>query len=138
MSDPQANPTVIGAAHQAIIDHLNAEALSLEQSTAGAVQAGSIVAHLSPIGHAQTERVDAQASAIGRVQAQQATISRSVAGLIQAEQAHVEDGAIIGLLLAGRVDGNVRPILDLRGVLVLGLVIGLVLKLARPNAKKTP
>ena len=58
--------------------------------------------------------------------------------MVQADQAQLEEGTIVGLLLAGHVNGNVRPILDLRGVLVLGLVIGLVLKLARPNAKKTP
>jgi hypothetical protein len=153
LSDAHAHSITLGTAHQAAIDHLEAETLSLEQSTVQSVQAETVVAHLSPIGRAQTEHVDAQASAIGMAQSQdihlrggilgmgqaaQATISRSVAGVVQANQAQLDDGAIIGVLLAGRVDGNVRPILDLRGVLVLGLVIGLVLKLARPNAKKTP
>jgi hypothetical protein len=142
------HPIEVGASHQVSIGHVQADTLSLDQSAAQTVEAGAVVTHLSAVAEMRAGQIDAQASAFGTIGAQQssvhtssvgamqateATITKSVVGGIQSTTAHVHDGAFIGLLIARQVNGTARPLLDWRGVLVLGLVIGLVLRLTTSN-----
>jgi len=147
------SPIEIGAISHASIDHLHAGTLSAEQSAIQSLQAETVVAHLSAIGSGQTSALETQASALGAVQTlqaeartsvivamqtEQATLNRSFVQVLQAAEVQAHDNTVVGLLLARQVQGSIRPIFDLRGVIVLGLVIGLVLRLAASNAKKTP
>jgi len=147
------SPIEIGATRHASINDLHAGTLSAEQSAIQSLQAETVVTHLSAIGSGRTSSLETQTSALGAVQthqaeartsviggmeAEQATLSRSCVHVLQAADGRVYDNTVVGLLLARQVQGSIRPIFDLRGVIVLGLVIGLVLRLAASNAKKTP
>ena len=135
----------IARAEQAVFEHLDAGTLSLESSAVQTARADSIVAHLSALGQVQTERADAQASAVGAlraqqvnmhfsgvgaVQARQVSLSKGGAGVLVSDEVHVQGTPFVGVLLARHVTGSVRPLLDWRGALALGLVIGLFIKLA--------
>lgn len=143
MSASNANrPIPLAASSRATIAHLDAEALSLEASAVRAAQAHAIIAQTSTFGSAKAETLEAQLSAVGVVQARQATLRNVGAGLVQARQlaasgswlnfvqgveVSLHGRTLVGLLMARRVSGDVRVLIDWRGAAILGLMLGLVI-----------
>ncbi len=133
----------LGAAGQVAIERLEVGSLSLEKSSARSVQAETVVTHLSAMGSVTAEGVAAQATAIGALQARQVDVhgsaagvvrgrtvsaSRSALGLVMGEAVQTQGTTFAGLLVARQVSGTVRPMLDWRGALILGLIIGSVIR----------
>jgi hypothetical protein len=98
------------------------------------------------------QSVDAQTVSItqggaAQVRAEQVTVSQGGIGLARAgkvelgegssafalvaDEAKVDDGAIVILLVAGEVSGDVRPVLDLPTALAIGAGFGLAVALLR-------
>jgi hypothetical protein len=144
MNDSPQQPVEMGTTRQAVIDNLQAQALSVEESAIRSLQAETVVTHLSAAGQVQAAHADVQASAVGALNGQQATLrtvlagvlysarstlSRSLVGFIVGEQVTVTDRSFVGIVITPKWQGETRPLVDLRGAMMIGLVIGLVLKL---------
>jgi hypothetical protein len=63
--------------------------------------------------------------------AREATFEQGILGTLVAERVTVRQPSLVGLLLANRVEGDVRTLLDWRGALAAGAAIGLVVGLLR-------
>jgi hypothetical protein len=61
----------------------------------------------------------------------ESTIDQSLVGSVIGGRVTVRQPSAIGILIAGRVDGEVRPVLDWRGALAVGVVVGALVMLAR-------
>jgi hypothetical protein len=83
---------------------------------------------------------------VGATLAGEARISQSIASRVAVREARLEQTAVagmaavdvtlerataVGILIAGRVNGSVRPVLDWRGALAFGAAFGLVVGLLR-------
>ncbi len=153
MNDAKPQVADVGATRQATVNNLSGQALSLDECSVESAQAETLITHLSALGTVHGEQIESQASvfgvlsaqsvemrssAAGAMQADRATVSHSAVGTILSKEVQTQGNSFIGLLIARQVDGAVRPLLDLRGVLFLGLVIGLVLSLATRKQNATP
>ena len=63
--------------------------------------------------------------------AREATFEQGILGTLVAERVTVRQPSFVGMLLANRVDGEVRALLDWRGALAAGAAIGLLVGLLR-------
>jgi hypothetical protein len=61
----------------------------------------------------------------------QSTIDQSLVASVIGGRVTIRQPSAVGILIAGRVDGEVRPVLDWRGALAIGVVVGVTLALAR-------
>ncbi len=149
---PTARPAISTAA-QATVEHLEADTVSLETSVARKIQANTVVTHLSAmvntaahdvqaqgsaIAAQQAHRVDMRFSAIGAALAAQVSASRSALGFVASREVQANDRTYIGLLLTPQIKGNVRPLLDWRAAIVLGVVLGLIIKLTTRKSHDSP
>jgi hypothetical protein len=128
------------------IGQANAAAIDVTQGGIGMARATDIALAKGGIGFARGDRVSVEMGAVGLALADEARVSQGLvrnllgrevrieqAGVAAVAAAHVtiERTTAVGILIAGRVDGAVRPILDWRGALALGAAIGLVARLLR-------
>jgi len=114
----------------------------------GRLDATEVAASYSAVGGAQGERVSVEIGALGGAIADRISVSQSAVGLLVAGEAEIEQallrtvvarrvsfrrasGALV--LIAGRVEGDVRTVLDWRGALAAGVAAGVVLALLRPR-----
>jgi hypothetical protein len=144
-----------------VTEQVNAESLSISQGGVNIAQAGridlrqggitrakadDIAVTQGGIGIARGDRVSVEMGAIGLAVGGEVRLTQGVAGSILAREVRIEQGGartIIAshatfqqtsgtiMLIAGRVDGNVRTILDWRGAAIFGVVFGLVAGLVR-------
>ena len=70
-------------------------------------------------------------SAANFVGGRDTTIDQSLVVSAVAEKVTMRQPSLVGVLIANRVEGTVRPILDWRGALVLGVAFALVARLIR-------
>ena len=68
---------------------------------------------------------------VSAVAAQDARIEQSFVRTVVGGRVHLGQGSVAGIVLAGRVDGPGRPLLDWRGGLALGAVAGIAWLLGR-------
>jgi hypothetical protein len=136
-------PTTI---RQGGIDHAQATAIEVNQGGIGSAVATDIALSQGGIGLARGETVSVEMGAIGLVVADRARLSQGIAqgmiareatfeqgilGTLVAERVTVRQPSFVGLLLASRVDGEVKVLLDWRGAVAAGAVIGLLVGLLR-------
>ncbi len=126
---------------------VTAEAIDIHQGGIGTAQAEDIAVSQGGIGFARGGRISLEMGAIGAAVADgDARVTQSVAGVVAGNEAIVDQSLVntlvaarvtvrqpsaILVLLAGRVDGTVRPLLDWRGALAAGAAAGLVMSLLR-------
>jgi hypothetical protein len=123
-----------------------AAAIEVTQGGIGSATATDLAVSQGGIGFARGEVVSVEMGAIGIVMADRARLSQGVAqamiareatfeqgilGTLVAERVTVRQPSLVGLLLANRVDGDVRTLLDWRGALAAGAAIGMVVGLLR-------
>lgn len=109
-------------------------------------EASDVAVSQGGIGIARGDRVSIEMGAAGIALAQDLRISQAYAREVIARDVEVDQGAIgtlitaqarftrrglVGILIAQKVDGDVRAILDWRGALALGAAVGAVLALLR-------
>ena len=112
----------------------------------GRADATDIAVSMGGVGLARAERVSVEMGSIGLAVAADARLSQGYTRIVMAREAHMEQGlvgtmiagkATIGrttgvfLLVAGRVDGPVKAVLDWRGGLAFGAALGLFWALLR-------
>jgi hypothetical protein len=120
--------------------------VSVSRGGIGAVQAGEVVVSVGAIGAAQAERVSVELGAIGAVAAGRVRLSSGAANLVLAREARFEQaivrsifaqrvtlrrGSAAGIVLAARVDGPGRPLIDGRAGLVAGTIVALAWLIVR-------
>jgi hypothetical protein len=120
--------------------------ITVERGGLGSVHAREVVVSCGGIGAARAETISVELGGIGAAMAREIRLSQGaaqavVAGNARFEQAFVRSvlagrvemgqGAMAGVVIAGRVDGQVRTLLDWRGALALGSALGLVWALFR-------
>jgi len=125
-------------------DEIVAEVVEVHQGAVGRVEAGELTVTMGAVGAARAERIDIERGALGAALADEIEISQSmvqsvvarevglehvVARVIVAGQVTIEKPSLVGVLLAGKVDGDVRPIVDWRGALAFGGLVAVALAL---------
>jgi hypothetical protein len=121
--------TSIAADHvdvsRAAVGRVDSSELSVHQGAVGAARADRIQIGQGALGAALAGEVEVERgyvrTVIAREVSMEQTFARSVvAGEVAARQ------SIVGLLLARRVEGDVRVLLDWRGALAFGAAMGIV------------
>jgi len=132
--------------HQGGVSTAYADAIDINQGGIGRAKAKDIAVTQGGIGIAQGDKVSLDRGAIvaafGRetrlVQSMsntaiggEMTIDQSIVGSIVSGRVTVRQPSAIGVVIAARVEGTVRPILDWRGAAAFGAVFALVLGILR-------
>ena len=140
-----ATPATLSV-QQGGIGNVTAGAVDVQQGGIGIADATDIAVSQGGIGVARGERVSVEMGAIALSLGEQARVSQGYVNTIIARDAAFEQGMVgtivaadvevrgpsfVGILLAQRVEGDVRALLDWRGALVGGAVLGIVLGLLR-------
>jgi hypothetical protein len=97
----------------------------------GAARADRASVEMGLVGAVAAREARLSLTGVGAVAAQDARIEQSMVRTVVAGRVHLGRGALVGIVLAGRVDGEARPLLDWRGGLAVGAVVGLVWLLGR-------
>lgn len=121
----------------------------VERGGLGAVEADQVDVHLGGIGAVRAQRVSVEFGGIGAAMAREVVVSRGVVQAVLAGSARIQQALVrsvvagrvemgpnasAGVVIAGRVDGNVRTLVDWRGALAIGGVLAIawaVLRLRR-------
>jgi hypothetical protein len=124
----------------------DADQIDLRQGAIGRAEADDIAVSQGAVGFARGERVSVEMGALGMAVARQVEVRQGIAGTVLGRDVHIEQagartiiashatlGRNVGvvMLIAGRVEGNVRTLLDWRGALAFGAAFGLVAGLVR-------
>lgn len=125
---------------------VEADAVEIHQGAVGRAEATDIRVSQGAIGAARADRIDIQMGGLGAAMSSEINISQGGAGSILAQRASVEQSFVrtlvaqeveirrpsaILVLIAQRVTGDVRVLLDWRGALAFGAAFGLVAGLVR-------
>ena len=144
-TDGPAAPASISV-QQGGVGEVTAGTVDVQQGGIGIADATDIAVSQGGIGIARGERVSLEMGAIGLSLGEQARVSQGyvntiiardaafeqgMVGTIVAARAEVRGPSFVAILLAQRVDGDVRALLDWRGALVAGTALGIVLGLLR-------
>ena len=120
--------------------------LHIKRGAVGALQAGEVVVSVGAIGAAQADRVSVELGAIGAAAANEIRVSTGSVGLALARDARFEQalvrsvvaqrvtmarGSAAGIVIAARVDGDGRALLDWRGGVLAGTIVALVWLIVR-------
>jgi hypothetical protein len=124
-----------------------ATSVDVRQGGIGQASATDIALSQGAIGFAQGDRVSLEMGAIGAAIGEEVRVTQAMANIVAARGDMTVDQSLVStligyrvtlrqpsavlLLIAGRVDGSVRPLLDWRGGLAAGIAAGLVLGLFR-------
>ena len=120
---------------------VQADAVEVHQGAIGRVDATTVVVTQGAIGAARADRVSVQMGGLGAAMGQEVSITQGGAGSILAGTASVEQSFVRTLvaqrveihrpsavlfLIAQRVSGDIRPVLDWRGALAFGAAFGVL------------
>jgi hypothetical protein len=118
----------------------------VQRGAIGAVQAGEVVLSFGAIGAARAQRVSVEFGAVGALAGREVRVTQAGVGAVAAREARFEQafvrsviardvqfarGSGAAVVIAGRVDGDARILLDWRGGLAAGSVLALVWLLLR-------
>ena len=153
---PAALPVLTGTRDREGIPSVSTGSLHLERGGIGEATAGSVEVRMGGIGRVDAEDVHVAWGGIGAASARTMSVEFGSVGAAMAGELRVTQGMVSGviareatveqgfvrtliaqhvtinrpsgvlLMIAGRVDGDVRPVLDWRGALAAGLGLGLV------------
>lgn len=113
------------------IGRLDAEQVSVTMGAIGAARADTLEVQRGAVGAAMSNELTVTQGAVGTVLAGNARLDQSIARVLVARHVVVERPSIVGVLVARRVSGDVRVLLDWRGALILGAVLGLIARVGR-------
>ena len=123
-----------------------AEHVDVQQGGIMRLDAQDVAVNMGGIGLARGDRVSVELGGLGLGLARELRLTQGAARTVLAREAHVDQGLIgtviagqarferntgMLILIAGRVEGNVRTLLDWRGALAFGAAIGVALGLLR-------
>jgi hypothetical protein len=113
------------------VGRVESERLEVVQGAIGGARAGSVSVQQGVIGGALADQVTVRQGFARSILARDARVEQSFVRTLVAGEVHVERATGVGILLARRVVGDVRVLLDWRGALALGAAFGLVARLGR-------
>jgi hypothetical protein len=128
------------------VNNVNATNVDVVQGGIGRAQATDIAVSQGGIALAQGDKISLEMGGMALAIGREVRIVQGGAQNVFARDAHIEQAAVwsmaagsvtfqrggaVGILLARRVDGDVRVLLDWRGALAAGAVIGLLLGILR-------
>ena len=128
------------------ITTVDATTVELRQGGISRVDARDVSVHQGGIAIARADRVTTDMGAIALAVSGETKLQRSFARAMFARDVTVDQGAVwnlaagrvtfqrqgfAGIVIAGRVDGEVRAILDWRGAIAMGAVAGILVGLLR-------
>jgi hypothetical protein len=124
--------------HRGGIGRLTAKDVTVTQGGIGAARADHLTIDMGGIGAAIVGRLELTRSAARSILAREAHLQGSFAQTVVANNVSLERGSNVIIVLARRVDGDVRALLDWRGALAFGAALGVVIGLVRraPRAGK--
>jgi hypothetical protein len=132
--------------HQGGMSIANAETIDITQGGIGRARAGSITVNQGGVGIAQADNVSLERGMIGAAFGQETRLVQSMSNVVMGGETTVDQSLVgtlvggsitvrqpsaIGILIAGRVEGSIRPILDWRGALAFGAAYALVVAILR-------
>ena len=112
----------------------------------GALEAEEVLVQWGGIGAARADRIGVEFGSVGAALAGELHVTQGFAGNVVARDATLEQGIVrtliaqrvtvtrptgVLVMIAARVEGEVRPVLDWRGALAAGLAFGLVSAVAK-------
>ena len=103
--------------------------LDVDRGAVGAARAERLSLDRSAIGAAVAGEVDIRQSVARSILAREVRVDQSAIQTIVAQDVRIERSSFVGVLLARRVVGEVRVLLDWRGALAFGAAAGLVMRL---------
>jgi len=118
---------------------IEADAVEVRQGAVGRVDATEVTVSQGAIGAARGERIEVTMGAVGAALGGHVTVSQGIATTVLAQDAHVEQAFVRTLiardvtfgrpsgvifLVAQRVSGDVRVLLDWRGAIAFGAAFG--------------
>ena len=106
-------------------------AVNLSMSVVGGVRAGSATIAQGLAGGVVAQTVSVRQGFVRSLLAQRVEVGQSFVRSLVANEVHLLPTANVGILLARRVEGDVKVLLDWRGAAILGAVAGLVGGLVR-------
>ena len=117
--------------HQGGIGRLDADEVAISQGGIGAARVGHLSVELGGVGAVLAGDVRVTQGVVSSVAARDVTVEQSLVRSVVAN--HVTFGRTTGALvvIARRVDGEVRTLLDWKGAIAFGAVFGLVAGLFR-------
>jgi hypothetical protein len=139
---PSENLSLAGSG----VDSVQARNVTITRGGAGRVDATDVAVSQGGIGAARADRVFVELGGLGAAMAGEVNVTQGYLGPTIAREVHLDQAfarsvvaanASFGprsgafLVVAARVNGNVRPVLDWRGGLALGAAFGLVAGLVR-------
>ena len=132
------------------LEEANARTIDISQGGIGRATADDIAISQGGIGFARGDRVSVEMGGIGAAIGGEVRLTQGVAGTILARDVRVEQAGVrtilanhvhierttgVLFLIARRVDGNVRAVLDWRGALAFGAAFGVVVSLFRRRGR---
>jgi hypothetical protein len=105
--------------------------IAVTQGGIGLAQGGKVSLDRGLIGAAIGGETHLVQSLSNTVMGAEATVDQSIVGTIMGGRVTVRQPSAIGVLIAGTVEGSIRPILDWRGAAVFGAVFAVVLGFVR-------
>ena len=132
------------------IDSATAESVEVRMGGIGALQAEDVRVQWGGVGAARAERIGVEFGSVGAALAGELHVTQGFAGSVVAREATVGQGVVrtliaqrvtvtrptgVLVMIAARVEGEVRPVLDWRGALVAGFVIGSISAVATGPAR---
>jgi len=116
---------------QGSIGRVDARSVTVTQGAVGGARADHLSVSQGALGGALAGEVTVSQSAVGSVIARDARIEQSVVRTVVAQNVRVERPSAILVMLAQRVEGDVRALLDWRAAAAFGAAFGFVAALVR-------
>lgn len=113
------------------IGSVAAAEVSVNQGGIGAVRAGQVSVEIGGVGAAMTDQLTVRQGLVGAAIANAARFEQAGVRTLVANRVEFGPNSGAAVVIAARVEGDVRPLLDWRGALAFGVAAGLVGALLR-------
>lgn len=117
--------------HQSAIGRVDATDVAVTQGAVGAARADRVSVEMGALGAALAGEVSVSQGAVGTVIAQHARVEQAVVRTLIAQDVAIHRPSAVIFLLAQRVSGDVKVLLDWRGALAFGAAFGAIAGLLR-------
>jgi hypothetical protein len=108
------------------VGRVDSERLEVDRGAIGAARAGTVDIRQGALGGALADRVSIRQSFARSLIAREAVVEQSVVRTLVAAEVRLQNATGVGILIARKVVGDVRVLLDWRGALAFGAAFGLV------------
>jgi hypothetical protein len=125
---PTAGPVEI---HQGAVGRAEGTTITVRQGAVGAARGTSVSMDQSAVGAALAGEVTVHQGVVRNLLARSVAVQQSFVRSVVANEVRIERATGVGFILARRVVGDVRVMLDWRGALAFGAAAGLVMGLVR-------